>query len=100
MTAMAGFFLKRQQMDEAQKYLAKVLEERPNFFPARMMKGEIAALNKEFHEAIAIFDQLVKEEPRSARAHYLKGFCHLGNGETQMAKTSLLPKPSNSIPRM
>jgi Flp pilus assembly protein TadD len=76
-------------MDDAQKYLAKVLEERPNFFPARMMKGEIAAFNKDFSEAIAIFDQLVKEEPRSARAHYLKGFCHLGKGETQVAKTSL-----------
>ena len=48
MTSMAGYFLKRQQMDEAQQYLAKVLEERPNFFPARMMKGEIAAFNKEF----------------------------------------------------
>jgi hypothetical protein len=33
--------------------LAKVLEERPNFFPARMMKGEIAAFNKDFSEAIA-----------------------------------------------
>ena len=44
---------------------------------------------KNFPEAIGIFDQLVKEEPRSARAHYLKGFCHLGKGETQVAKTSL-----------
>jgi Flp pilus assembly protein TadD len=54
-----------------------------------MMKGEIAALNKEFSEAIAILMQLIKEEPRSARAHYLKGFSHLGNGETQLAKASL-----------
>jgi tetratricopeptide (TPR) repeat protein len=89
MTTMAGFFLKHRQMEAAEQYLAKVLEERPNFFPARMMKGEIAALNKDFVGAIGIFDQLIKEEPRSSRAHYLKGFSHLGKGETQVAKASL-----------
>ena len=74
---------------DAKTYLDKVLAQRPNFFPARMMQGEILAHNKEFIEAINVFDQLINEEPRSYRAHYMKGFCHIGKGEIKGAFSHL-----------
>ncbi|MCP3873926.1 MAG: tetratricopeptide repeat protein, partial [Desulfobacteraceae bacterium] len=38
--------------------------------------------------AIGIFDELLKEEPKAFKAHYLKGFSHLGKGEKEVAKAS------------
>ena len=89
MTTMAGYYINHQQMEKAEQYLIRVLDKRPRFFPARMLNGEIAIHKKDFIGAIGVFDQLLSEEPRSYKAHYLKGLAHLGKGESQVAKASL-----------
>jgi len=54
-----------------------------------MLKGELFIYQRKFAEAIELFAQLLKEEPRSARAYYFKGIAHLGIGDTKIARTEL-----------
>ncbi len=89
MDTMARFYLKNNKIEDAKILIDKVIKVRPNYFSTRMMKGEIAALNGNYAEAIGIFDQLISDDPGSYRAHYLKGFSHMGKGENQLAKVSL-----------
>jgi tetratricopeptide (TPR) repeat protein len=76
-------------MVQAENYVKKILEKRPKYFPARMLQGELMVVERKFTEAVELFDQLIKEEPRSAAAHYFKGLAHLGKGEPLVSKMSL-----------
>ena len=68
-------------VDKAAKQIAKILEKRSNYFPTRMLKGELLVKKSEFDAALALFDQLIAEEPGSARAYYFKGLSHFGLGD-------------------
>jgi len=90
MNAVARYHFKNGAVDDAAIHVDKMLEKRPAYFPARMLKGELYILNKQFVEAFLLFEDLAKQEPRSARAHYFKGIAHVGKNEAGLAKTSLL----------
>jgi tetratricopeptide (TPR) repeat protein len=54
-----------------------------------MLKGELFVYQHKYDEAIALFGQLIKEEPGFARSYYFKGLAHLRKGENRIAKTAL-----------
>ena len=89
MDSIAKFYVKNKNIKDAEKYITKILDQNPKYFPSRMLKGELFILKHQFDEAIVIFNQLIKEKPRSGRAYYYKGVAHLGRGETGMAKSAL-----------
>ena len=87
--AVARYYLTQGAVDDAEKQIAEILASRPNYFPGRLLKAEILAARREFASAIEILDQLIKEDPRAARAYYFKGFSHYGKGEFNSAKPVL-----------
>ena len=88
MHAVARFYLDQGDFDEAEKQIAEILEKRSNYFPARMLQGELLAKKRDFPAAIQIFDQLIEEEPGSAQANYFKAVSHYGLGDLELAKSS------------
>jgi tetratricopeptide (TPR) repeat protein len=89
MDSIARFYVKNKRVDDAEKYITKILKERSQYFPTRMLKGELLVYQHKFDEAVLLFDQLIKEEPKLARSYYFKGLAHLGKGENRIAKTAL-----------
>jgi tetratricopeptide (TPR) repeat protein len=55
-----------------------------------MLKAQLLLGRRNFDEAIQLLNQLINEEPSSAKAHYLIGLGHLGKGETRIAKAELI----------
>jgi len=41
---IARFYLKHNKLEDSEKYVAEILKERPKYFPARMLKGELLVL--------------------------------------------------------
>ena len=89
MHSLAGYYVNQGDVDDAEKQIAKILEKRSNYFPARMLKGELLVKNREFEAALSLFDRLIAEEPGSARAYYFKGLAHFGLGDINLAGTTL-----------
>ena len=87
--AIAKHHLKYKDFDKTEAYVNEILEKRPNYFPARMVKAELLLARRQFDEAIQLLNPLINEEPNSARAHYLMGLAHIGKGETRLAKADL-----------
>jgi len=90
MDAVARYHFKNGDLDDAAIYVDKMIGKRPAYFPARMLKGELLISKKQFTEALQLFEELSKQEPRSARVHYFKGIAHIGRNETGQAKTAML----------
>jgi tetratricopeptide (TPR) repeat protein len=89
MDVIARFYVKNKQLKDAEKYITRILDQSPKYFPTQMLKGELFILQHKYDEAVAIFDMLIKEDPGSDHAYYFKGVALLGKGETSMAKTAL-----------
>jgi tetratricopeptide (TPR) repeat protein len=87
--AIARHHLKYKEFDKTEEYINAIMEKRPNYFPARMVKAELLLAQRQFAEAIELLNQIIKEEPNSARAHYFMGLAHIGKGESRLAKTDL-----------
>ncbi len=85
----ARFFFEQQAVDRAEGLVDRILEKNPKDFDARMLKGEILVLKREFEPALAVFAPLVEEEPEAERAHYFMGVAYLGDGNPGRAQTSL-----------
>ena len=49
--------------------LAEILKERPNYLPARMLKGEMLVAERRFDEAVVLLAGLIKEDPNAAQAY-------------------------------
>ena len=73
----------------AKKYINRILEKRPKYFPARMLEGRLALLQKKYDKAADIFSQLASEEPKSSTAHYFRGIACFTKGEINNSKASL-----------
>jgi Tfp pilus assembly protein PilF len=87
--AIARYYLAQRAIEDAEKQVTEILTNRPNYFPARLLKAEILIPRQEYSPAIEILDQLIKEDPRDARVHYFKGFAHFTKGEVKSAKLAL-----------
>ncbi len=90
LSTIARHYFKNKDIENARKYISMVLKSRPNYYPTRMLTGEIAIAEKDFTAAISIFDHLIQEEPRIAVSYYYKGLAHLGNAEINLAKAELV----------
>jgi tetratricopeptide (TPR) repeat protein len=88
--AAARYAFKLNEIDAAESYNAKILAGRPDFFPARMLKGEILAAKRNWVEALAVFDQIIAQEPKAALARYYKGLAHYSRGEIRVARMELI----------
>lgn len=89
MTTIARHYYKDKDIENAQKYIAQVFKTRPNYYPARMLTGEIQISQKEFGVAIETFNNLIKDEPKAAVVYYYRGIAYIGNGEASIAKTEI-----------
>jgi tetratricopeptide (TPR) repeat protein len=87
--AIAAYHLNQGDLPNAERQLTKILEKRPNDFPARMLKGELLFKQHDYQAALQIFDQLIAEEPKSAQVYYLKGVSHLNLGDSGLAKMAI-----------
>ena len=54
-----------------------------------MLKAEILIAKQEFGPAIELLDQLIQEEPKAGRAHYLKGLAHFSRRDGRLAQAAL-----------
>jgi len=86
---IAGYHLKLKNFEEVERYVNASLKKRPGYFPMRLLKAELLTLRKKFNEAIGMLDSLIKEEPGSARAHYVSGLAHMGKGDINTAKADI-----------
>ncbi len=86
---VARYYFKHRDFDHADKIIAAILDKRPRFFPSRLLKSEINVARRQYPEAIALLDQLVKEDPRSSQAFFLKGLSHIRQGDRQVGKKAL-----------
>nr|MDA8134184.1 tetratricopeptide repeat protein [Desulfobacteraceae bacterium] len=84
---IARFHYSHKNIDAANKIISNILSERPQYYPARMLKSEILVSEKKFTEALQLLDALEKEEPKAPRTHYFKGLCFIGTGNYDQAKT-------------
>ena len=66
-----------------------MLEERPKFKEARMLKAEILIFKKQFNEALTILQSLEKENPRDDRVLYFQGLCQIGLKNNDLAKAAV-----------
>ena len=87
--SIARFYINDKKNEDAEKYITKILNQNPKYFPARILKGELLISKHQTDEAITIFKQLIKEDPRSDSDHYYKGVAHLGKGKIRIAKRAL-----------
>ena len=86
MDSIARFYVKNKNIEDAEKYISKILLQKPQYYSTRMLKGELLIYQRKFAEAIELFAQQIKEEPRSAKAYYFNGIAHLETGDTKIAK--------------
>ena len=84
--ALARHYFKNRQVDEAEQTVNEILKAQPNFFPARLLSGEILLVKNESAQAVELFSQLAEEEPDSDRVQFLKAFAHSNNGNIALAK--------------
>ena len=83
------FYLSQGDIAEAEKENAAVLQKRPKYFPARMLQSELLIAKRDFGPAVELLNQLIQEEPKSARAHYFKGLAHFGQGDVRLAQAAV-----------
>ena len=83
---MAAFFLRNRDLESAGRYIEKALKIRPKYAPARLLKAELLIKRHKPSDAIFLLNELIKDEPNSPSAHYLKGLAHAQKGETDLAK--------------
>jgi tetratricopeptide (TPR) repeat protein len=98
-TEAAEYYLNQNQMDLAEQYNNGALEIRPKYTPALIVRGQIALAQKQTDDAVRLFEQLVKDEPNNASAHYFKGLAYAQKGQAQIARESLY-KASALDPRL
>ncbi len=89
MQALARYQYKNKNLDAAEKQVSEIMEQRPEFYPAKMLQSEILIFKKEFEKAMQILTLLEKEEPNAPRVHYFKGMCHIGLGDPNQAAASV-----------
>jgi tetratricopeptide (TPR) repeat protein len=86
---VARYYFRVNEIDKSEEYDEKMLASRPGFLPAKMLKGEILASKRKWNEALAVFNQIIEQEPKAAQAYYYKGLAHFYKGDMQVAKSSL-----------
>lgn len=86
---LARFQYKNKRVDESEKLVSQILEQRPKFSPANELQSEILIFKREFEKAILLLSDLEKEEPNNPRVHYFKGLCQIALGDTDQAAASV-----------
>ncbi len=69
--------------------IAEVLKENPGDNDALLVKGKLAAYQKNFAEAIGDFRSVLKDQPDSEEVLLLLSAAHLANGEKELAVDTL-----------
>lgn len=87
--SVARYLLSIKDTEASQSLVEKVINSRPNYLPALLMKGEILTSQRNWNDAIAIFDQIIAQDVKSAQAYYFKALCLVGKGDLQVAKATL-----------
>lgn len=86
---LARFLYRTGKVDDAEKELKTIMDKRPRFAPARLLKGEIQISQKAYQPALQLLTALEKEEPNAHRVQYFKGLCHIGLGEPNQAAAAI-----------
>ncbi|NJL59093.1 MAG: tetratricopeptide repeat protein [Desulfobacteraceae bacterium] len=56
------------------------MKKEAKYSSAQMLKGEILAMKGKFDDAIAMFDQIIKENPKADRPYYFRAFSRMEKG--------------------
>lgn len=68
--ALAGAYVNKQQLPQAEAEYKKVLELNPNYSPAKVQLGMTYLNENKADEAKALFAEMLAKDPNSAAAHY------------------------------
>jgi tetratricopeptide (TPR) repeat protein len=82
---LARVYLRQEKPEQAERELAQVVSEHPNFAEARAEHGLALAKVKKYREAIAEFQAGSKGGYRDAVAYYYWGFSYSETGDTRNA---------------
>ena len=77
-------------MKDAEDMVGEVLEKEKRHVGATFLKGRLFLIRKDFDNALACFDFVVREDSRNALAHYYKALCLMGKGDRKLAEQDLL----------
>ncbi len=87
----ARILLRQKRYKDAEQHAAAVLQSNPNDADALQIIGHCRLDNKQYAEAIQLFQQCLSIEPDDDYVHYLLGFAHYRNHDKEKALASLRP---------
>jgi Tfp pilus assembly protein PilF len=86
---LGSLYLAQDALKEAELCFRRALEYRGDYTPALVNLGVVAAVQKYYPAAIALFLEAIKTEPRSARAYRLLGEAYLHNKQGALGLAAL-----------
>jgi tetratricopeptide (TPR) repeat protein len=86
---LGSLHLQRNELGEAEAAFRRALAIRGDYTPALINLGTLAAIQKYYPAAIAIYLEAIKTEPTSARAHRLLGEAYLQNKQGTLGLEAL-----------
>ena len=88
-SALARFHYINKDINAAEALVKEMLEKRPKFRQARMLKSELLISKNRFDDALRILQDLEKDDIKDSRVRYFQGLCHIGLGQNEMAKAAV-----------
>lgn len=86
---MARFYIENKNLEEAELYIEKILENNEGVVDTLMMKGELHILKNEYEDAIEIFNRILAKDPLNVHSYYFKALAHMKNYDILVAKATI-----------
>ncbi|MDY6824848.1 MAG: tetratricopeptide repeat protein [Thermodesulfobacteriota bacterium] len=88
MAILVDYYLETGKTKPARDYIEKILNERPGYFPARLLDIRLLIQEDRHDEAIKRCERLFKDRPLSDELFRLKGLAYLEKGDLEQAKSA------------
>ena len=92
---MLELALRQHKLDDAARYVDELLKSSAGIIAGKYWKGRLALVKNQFADAMVILQDVVKEQPTLAPAHYYLGLAQLSNTKP----TASSPAPSGPSSR-
>lgn len=86
---LGSLYLSQNALKDAEKTFRRALEIRGDYTPALINLGTVAAVQKYYLAAIALFEEAIKSDPNSAQAYRLMGEAYLHNKQGNLGLAAL-----------
>ncbi|HID30483.1 MAG TPA: tetratricopeptide repeat protein, partial [Desulfobacterales bacterium] len=98
LNAIASLYIELRKPLEAQELLNEILKKDKGHVGGRVTKARLLLTEKRNKEATEILHDIVKDQPRHARAHYYLGLAYLSENDRARAKGEFLAASEYNLP--